>query len=57
MPDISMCMNEECKLAPTCRRSPKSGTVPTPNWQSWAAFEPDADGTCDVYWEKGVFDE
>lgn len=44
MPDFSMCPNDHCKLAPSCRRSPKSGTLANDRWQVWMIFEPDADG-------------
>ena len=35
--DIAMCNNQICKLAESCERSPKSGTVPT-EYQVWAEF-------------------
>jgi len=39
MPDFTMCATADCPLASTCKRSPESGTVPDPHWQSWARFE------------------
>lgn len=39
-----MCANTLCEIAKLCKRSPKSGSVPT-TWQSWAYFEP-RDNVC-----------
>jgi len=46
MPDITMCLNQACKLAPTCKRSALSGTKSS-MIQSVAYFAPDASGKCD----------
>ena len=50
MPDISMCLAKNCRASDTCRRHADSGTVPTPERQSYMAFEPDDGGACDAYW-------
>ena len=49
MPDMTMCMNDKCTLATTCKRSQKSGTVLTPMQQSVAFFSQDFAGNCDHY--------
>jgi len=51
MPDITMCMNETCPKATTCRRSKKSGTVES-EYQYIALFKPNADGECKHYLGK-----
>lgn len=38
MPDISMCPNNACPLAPTCYRNQASGTQPNGHGQSWNMF-------------------
>ncbi len=39
MPAYALCGSADCPIRPTCRRSPDSGTVPSPWAQAWAAFE------------------
>ena len=47
MPGISMCANRECPIREKCYRA-----MAEPNWrQSWSAFEPNPDGTCDHFME------
>lgn len=46
MPDISMCMNEECTQKETCYRYKAKPS----NWQSYADFK-QVDGRCEAYWE------
>jgi hypothetical protein len=43
MPDISMCKNYLCPLSEKCYRFT---APPNPYRQSYAAFEPEEDGTC-----------
>ena len=43
MPDITMCDNDRCPMRNNCYRFI---AVPTPNWQSFAHYEP-IDGLCD----------
>lgn len=51
MPDISMCQNDDCTLAHRCRRSTKSGTVPTPGWQAYSVFGPKDSVDCAGWWK------
>lgn len=44
MPDISMCRHETCEMRTLCWRHEASGTEPTPQRQSYQAYEPDASG-------------
>lgn len=45
MPDISMCMNDECHLAKECyRHEAKPG-----EWQSYSYFRPNEAGDCDHF--------
>jgi hypothetical protein len=55
MPDISMCMNEECPLKEECYRF----TVqPNKYRQSYGNFKPNEEGQCVYYWNnKGYKDE
>ena len=47
MPDITMCMNDDCELKNTCyRHEAKAGQI-----QSWSAFSPNNEGICEEYWE------
>ena len=48
MPDLTMCINDDCPLAATCYRHEAK---PTPGRQSFAAFKQNADGTCDGFLE------
>lgn len=48
MPDISMCLSENCTKSTTCYRHPDSGTKPCEQWQTW--FGPEPEG-CAYYWE------
>jgi len=53
MPDISMCMNDNCPLSTTCYRSSDSGTKPSEFMQTY--FSPTPTITkdsviCDYYW-------
>lgn len=52
MPDISMCMDQECPLRFTCYRNEASGTIPDEYRQSWAAFKWDSIDGCGKYWEN-----
>ena len=54
MPDITMCMNDKCTLATTCKRSQKSGTVFTPMKQSVSIFFQDENGHCEYFKDKEV---
>lgn len=47
MPDISMCMKEDCPMNMKCYRF----TAKPNDWQSYGAFKPDDDGTCTHFWE------
>jgi hypothetical protein len=49
MPDISMCKNYLCPLSEKCYRFTAK---PNPYMQSYAAFEPEEDGTC-LYFING----
>jgi len=51
MPDITMCSSTGCPRAPSCYRSPESGTEPSEHRQSYAlfAFDP-LSGECANYW-------
>jgi len=42
MPDISMCLNNECHLAKECYRH----EVKPSEWQSYSYFRPDEVGEC-----------
>ena len=55
MPDITMCKETDCVKAHQCRRSPLSGTVETPHFQSWFVNDPrqdpeEPDVYCMHYW-------
>lgn len=60
MPDITMCSNRKCPLAPDCYRSTESGTTPSrrqsmaffkPTFVGLSDHEPDHPGfICDHYW-------
>tara|TARA_R110002073_G_scaffold44656_5_gene123756 strand:+ start:2257 stop:2439 length:183 start_codon:yes stop_codon:yes gene_type:complete len=45
MPDITMCVNEECKFKLSCYRCTAE---PNQYRQSYASFEPEGDG-CDYF--------
>lgn len=47
MPDISMCANETCANKTKCYRHEAE---PNPYRQSYAAFKPNEDGSCDNFW-------
>lgn len=52
MPDISMCANQTCPLAPSCYRHEASGTKPNPYRQAYAAFswvKVEGKPTCEYY--------
>lgn len=38
MPDLTMCMNNDCDLSRGCRRHQDSGTKPVSLRQSWSVF-------------------
>jgi len=40
MPDFEMCINTDCKLKQSCKRSPMSGTEPDGSRQSWGNNHP-----------------
>jgi hypothetical protein len=50
MPDITMCVNDVCKLKEKCFRHSDSGTKPTPYRQSYSHFNEKGDKDCDYYW-------
>ena len=45
MPDISMCMNDECHLAKECYRHEATPS----DWQSFGYFRPNEVGGCDHF--------
>lgn len=46
MPDISLCVNDNCPLRQDCLRF---NADPDSLWQSYGDFEPDDEGNCDFY--------
>lgn len=46
MPDISMCVNQDCLVKERCYRY---RAIPS-EYQSIAFFSPDNNGMCDYYW-------
>lgn len=50
MPDISMCLNEECPLKDRCYRFT---ATPNEDWQSYAEFAPDENGECEAFRDNG----
>lgn len=48
MPDISMCPDDACPYAVTCRRHTQSGTVADPVWQSWLLASPRQGERCEM---------
>ena len=53
MPDITMCENHTCPLRQKCYRYRAKAD---PYWQSFCKYKPNADGTCDYFWEIRVGD-
>ena len=51
MPDITMCINEECNKVEKCYRSKKSGTKPSER-QSHTMFYEDDNGECTYFVQK-----
>ncbi|WZE63565.1 hypothetical protein PANI_CDS0045 [Maribacter phage Panino] len=49
MPDISMCSNHTCLRKEDCYRFT---ATPNPYRQSYARFQPHADGDCEWYWDN-----
>lgn len=49
MPDISMCVNKDCPLRMKCYRYT---AIPDKYWQSFSTFQPNAEGTCDSFWDN-----
>ena len=51
MPDISMCLSNDCILAGSCFRNAKSGTKPSFGRQAYGDFTPvlNKDETCKYY--------
>ena len=47
MPDIAMCINEDCALKFKCYRYTAN---PNEFWQAYNVFRPEK-GECDHYWE------
>jgi len=45
MPDITMCMNDECHLAKECYRHEATPS----DWQSYSHFRPNEAGDCDHF--------
>ena len=54
MPDIEMCMNEECPLKKKCYRYT---AIPTAYVQSYSMYKPDEEGECPVYWDNEKYDK
>ena len=52
MPDISMCMNNDCPLKEKCRRHEASGTKPNPYMQAYTVYKYNSDNTCPEFMEK-----
>jgi len=46
-PDISMCSPE--KFIKICKKCYRKTAKPEPQWQSYAKFKPNKDGTCDHF--------
>ena len=46
MPDITMCMNDDCSKKEKCYRYT---AIPTPNWQSYSKFE---EKDCNSFWDN-----
>ncbi|MDQ4121683.1 MAG: hypothetical protein M3209_09585 [Acidobacteriota bacterium] len=46
MPDIAMCSRDDCPMKRNCYRY---RAVPTPNWQTYAFFEPESENECDGF--------
>jgi len=51
MPDISMCLSENCPKSSQCYRHEASGTKPS-MMQGYTSFKPDAVGNCAYYWSN-----
>lgn len=51
MPDISMCANQTCSLAPKCYRYKAK---PDPHWQTYGRFSPtindQGEPECEYFW-------
>jgi hypothetical protein len=54
MPDISMCLNQNCLLKEKCYRFKAN---PSTFWQSYTNFIPDKSGKCDSYIENVELNE
>ncbi len=52
MPDITMCDDKTCPLAPKCYRNPASGTQPNEYRQSWFVESPRTEERCDHFSER-----
>jgi hypothetical protein len=51
VPDISLCMDNECPARSRCYRHTASGTKPSEFWQAYSAFKHDPDkGRCAEFW-------
>lgn len=53
MPDITMCLNNDCKVSHKCYRHSKSGTQYSYH-QSVCHFKPDNKGECTHYWVREI---
>lgn len=42
-----MCGDDTCPSKKECKRHPDSGTIPHPQWQSWAMFNREGKNRCD----------
>lgn len=51
MPDISMCLNEECPMRFECYRFT---ATPSPYAQRYADFKPNKNGNCDDFWPTNL---
>jgi len=52
MPDIAMCMNQECPSRNDCHRYTAQ---PNELRQSYADFKPDSSGKCESFWPNGPY--
>ena len=50
MPDIAMCVNEDCPMAARCYRHEARPT----RLQTYGDFAPNEDGECEWFWEMGI---
>ena len=52
MPDITMCLGNDCPIKETCYRFT---AIPTPHWQSYSDFKYDEKlNVCEFFYHNGV---